>query len=124
MIVAVVLQADAMRGLDDRQPLRGRDLVGANDARDLVVEHFGRSARQRAEARVFQLGQESSTEMPSVAAPCVISSGEKAWIWMSGHRLFDGAADREIGRAGIVGMDAALQTDLDRAALPGLDVRR
>ena len=42
----------------------------------------------------------------------------------AGHRRLDGAADREIGLAGVVRMDAALQADLDRAALPRLAARR
>ena len=37
------------------------------------------------------------------------------------HRLLDGAADRFVGLARVVGMDAALQTDLGGAALPRLD---
>src|SRR5262249_3495271 len=37
-----------------------------------------------------------------------------------GHRRFDGSTDGEIGLAGIVRVNAALQADLDRAALPRL----
>ena len=37
------------------------------------------------------------------------------------HRFLDGAADRFVGLAGVVGMDAALQADLGGAALPRLD---
>ena len=57
----------------------------------------------------------------SVAAPCVTSSGEKAWMCMPGTACLDGAADRFVGLAGVVGMDAALQADLGGAALPRLD---
>src|SRR4029453_17245311 len=35
--------------------------------------------------------------------------------------FLDGAADRFVGLAGVVGMDAALQADLGGAALPRLD---
>src|SRR5579863_8014302 len=34
-------------------------------------------------------------------------------------RLLDGSADTEISRARVLGVDAALQTDLGRPALPG-----
>src|SRR6202040_2838262 len=36
------------------------------------------------------------------------------------HRLFDGAADVEVGGAGVFRVDAALQADFGGAALPGL----
>ena len=39
---------------------------------------------------------------------------------MSGTAALHGAADVEIGLAGVVGMDAALQADFGGAALPGL----
>ena len=42
----------------------------------------------------------------------------------AGRRLLDGAADRQIGLAGVARMDAALQADFDGAALPGLAARR
>ena len=58
MMVAVVLQAEAVRGLDDVEPLRGGDLVGTNDRPDLVVEHLRRCPRQRSEPRGLQLDQE------------------------------------------------------------------
>ena len=35
--------------------------------------------------------------------------------------VFDRAADREIGRSVVIGMNSALQADFDRAAIPGLD---
>ncbi len=38
-----------------------------------------------------------------------------------GHRRLDGPADRGVGLAGVVGMDAALQADLGGAAVPRLD---
>ena len=36
------------------------------------------------------------------------------------HRLLDRAADREIGGAGVLGVDAALQAHFGGAAFPGL----
>ena len=70
-------------------------MIGAH----LVVENLGRGAGQRAEPGALQFGRAvPAREMPSVAAPCEISSGENAWMCMSGHRVLDGAADRQIGR--------------------------
>ncbi len=68
----------------------------------------------------FSCARKSRSDRPSVAAPCVTSSGEKAWMCISGSACLDRAADAEIGRAGVVGMDAALQADLGRAAIPCL----
>ena len=59
--------------------------------------------------------------MPSVAAPCQISSGEKAWMWISRADILDGAADRKVGRTVIGRVNAALQAELHRAAVPGFD---
>ena len=38
----------------------------------------------------------------------------------AGYRLFDGAAQGEVGGAGVFRVDAALQADFGGAALPGL----
>ena len=64
--------------------------------------------------------RKSGKARPSVFAPCQTSSGEKACTCMPGSACFDRAADREIGRAGIFRVDAALQADFGGAALPGL----
>ena len=74
-----------MGGLVHLEPLRGRDLVGADDRADLVVEHLGRGARERGEALVAQpRSGTSSSGTPSVAAPCQISSALKACTCISG----------------------------------------
>ena len=114
-------QADRVRGLHDVEPLGGLDLVRADDGAHLVVEDLGGRAGQRAEAGALELGQEvGAAACRASRAPCHTSSGEKACTCMSGRAAFTRAADVEIGRAGVVGMDAALQADLGRAALPGL----
>ena len=64
--------------------------------------------------------EKSETLIPSVAAPCDTSSGEKAWMWQARNGRLDGAADRQIGLAGVARMNAALQADFGGAALPGL----
>jgi hypothetical protein len=57
-----------MRRGDDLQPPLRIQLVGTEDGADFVVEEFG--------------------ERPRDSAPCAISSGEKAWMCMSGHTAF------------------------------------
>ena len=66
------------------EPLFGVDLVGADDGAYLVVEDLGRRSRQGAETGRLQLREEVGIDSPSVAAPCVTSSAEKAWMCMSG----------------------------------------
>ena len=56
---------------------------------------------------------------PSVAAPCVTSNGEKAWMCISGTAALMARQMREIGLAGVIRMDAALKADFGRASLPG-----
>ena len=46
-------QADLVRGAHDLEPLRGRDLVGAEDAPHVVVQDLRGGAGQRAEARLL-----------------------------------------------------------------------
>ena len=109
-----------MRRLDHVEPLRGRELVGADDRAHLVVEDFGRGARQRAEARALQLGQELRDRDAERRRALRDLERRERMDMDVGHRVLDRAADREIGRAGVIGMDAALQADFGRAALPGL----
>ncbi len=113
------LEADAMRRRDDIQPLRRRHLVGADDRAHLVVQHFGRGAGQRAEARVFQLGQEFRNRDAERCRSLRDLERREGMHMHARHRLFDRATDREVGGAGVIGVDAALQADLDRAAFPG-----
>ncbi len=114
-------EADAMRRLDHGQPLRGTHLVRTDDRAYLVVEHFRCRAGQRAETGVFQLGQKFPDRNAERRGALRDLERRERMHMHAGHGVFDRAADREIGRAGIIGMDAALQADLDRAALPGFD---
>ena len=70
----------------------------------------------------LQLRRETTDiEMPSVAAPCADFQRREGVDVHLGHTSLIGAANREISRAVVVGMDAALQAHFHRAAIPGLD---
>ena len=69
----------------------------------------------------FSCARNSRTDSPSVAAPCVTSERREGVDVHLGDRRLDRPADRLIGVAGVVGMDAALQADFGRAAIPRLD---
>ena len=55
-----------------------------------------------------------------MAAPCQTSSAEKAWTCRSGSASFTAAQISRYVSPGEGGVDAALEADLDRAAVPGL----
>ncbi len=120
MIVAVAAQADAVRRFHDLEPLRGLDLVRADHRANLVVEDLGRGAGQRAEPGFFQFAQEVGEGAAQGLGALPDLERREGMDVDVGHRLLDRAADSEIGRAGVFGVDAALQADLGGAALPGL----
>ena len=96
----------------------GVDLVRTDDRAHLVVEDFRRRARQRAEPGVLQLRQEVAQRQPERrGALRHLQRRERVHVHVRQRRL-DRAADVEIGRAGVVGMDAALQAHLGGAAIP------
>ena len=79
MMVAVLLRPTRVRGLHHLEPLRGGDLVGAQDGAHLVVEDLGGRAGQAAEAGALQAREVVvERQAAAVCAPCQTSSGEKA----------------------------------------------
>ena len=111
-------QADAVRGLHHLEPLGGLDLVRADDRADFVVEDLGRGARQRAEPGVAQLAEEIGEGAAEGLGALPHFERREGMDMQPRHRLLDRAADAEIGGAGIFRVDAALQADFGRAALP------
>ena len=109
-----------MRRVVDREPLRRRDLVRADDPPHLVVQHLRSRARQRAEPRSRSHARYSASERSSVAAPCQTSSAENACTWISGHGVLDRPDDVRVVVARERRVDPALEADLRRAALPRL----
>ena len=110
-----------MRGVVHLEPLRRRDLVRADHRADVVVEHLGRGARKRAEARVAQpLEVVAEREAERRRALPDLEGRERVHVHVR-HRALDRPHDRLVVLAGEGGMDAALETHLGRAALPRLD---
>ena len=78
-------QADAMRRLDHLEPLLRSSPCPGRSPRG--PRRRGSRPRCRAACRARHPSaarRNAATGMPSVAAPCQISSGEKAWTCMSG----------------------------------------
>ena len=109
-----------MRGLHDREPLIGNDLVGADDGPHLVVEDLCGGAGQRTQSGLLQLLEEVGHGSAERRRPLPDLQRREGMDVDRGLCLLDSAADREIGLAGVVGMDAALEADLGCAAIPGL----
>ena len=113
-------QAETMRGPRDIEPLRRVHLVRADDCAHLVVQDLGRGARQGAEAHVFELGQKRpDRQAKRRRALRDLQWRERVNVHIRNRRL-DGAANAEIGLAGVIRMDAALKADFGRAPLPRL----
>ena len=104
------------------EPLVGRDLVGADDRPDLVVEDLGGGAGQRREPGVLEPVRGSrASGMPSRRAPSVTSSAVNPCTWIVGATSFTARATCEVVVAVEVGVDPALQAHLGRAAVDGFD---
>jgi len=73
-----------VRGRNHVEPLRGRDLIRADDRAHLVVEDFRRGSGSEPRPAAFSSVRKSATLTPDVAAPWEISSGENAWMCRSG----------------------------------------
>ena len=108
-----------MRRLDHREPLRGRELVRAEHGAHLVVEDFGRGARQAAEPRAAQPVEIVADGKPETGRAVMHFQRRERMDVDAGHGALGGVEDGEIGRAGVARMDAALHADFGRAAIPG-----
>src|SRR5271157_1775557 len=113
-------QAETVRGPHDIEPLCRVHLVRADYGAHRVVQNLGGGARQGAQAGSLELRQKR---------PDWYSKRGRALRdlqWREGvnvhirDRRLDGPANAEIGLAGEVRMDAALEAYLGRASLPCL----
>ena len=122
-------QADAMGGVVHLEPLLRRHLVGADHGPHLVVEDLGRRAGQRAEAEVAQ-PREVVVEREAERRRALPDLERRERVDVeAGHRVLDRRHDLGVVVARERRVDAALQADLGRAALPRLlaapdDLRR
>src|SRR5919108_2142113 len=104
----------------DAKPLARADLVRADDAADPVVEDLGCGSGKRGEAGdaeslevVLQAEAEGCCALPD------LERRERVDVKV-GERTLDRRTDVEVEVAGESGVDAALETDLDGAPVPGL----
>ena len=113
-------QADGVRGAHDLEPLLGAQLVGAEDAPHLVVEDLRGGARQAAEAGVAQQ-LEVVAQRPALGRGALpdLERGEGVDVQLRQRRA-DRPHEVEVPGAGEARVDAALQADLRRAAIPRL----
>src|SRR6478752_8297554 len=103
------------------EPLRGVDLVGADDGAYVVVKDFRRRSGQGAETGRLQLRKEIVDRQAERGRTLRhFQSREGVDVYLGDHRL-DRLADRFVGGAGVVGMDAALQAHFGCPAIPRLD---
>ena len=113
-------QPDAVRRVVDREPLRGRHLVGADDAPHLVVEHLGCRPGQRPEPEVAQVREVLlERQVERRRALPHLERRERVDVDLR-HRLLDGPHDVGVVVAGERGVDPTLEAHLRRAALPRL----
>ena len=120
MIVDVVRRPRPCAVLTTSSHSRRVHLVRADDGAHLVVQDLGGGARQGAEARGLELRQ----KRPDRYAERRRALRDLQWregvnVHVRDRRL-DGAANAEIGLAGVIRMDAALKAYLGRASLPRL----
>ena len=113
-------QADRVRSLDDVEPLRGRDLVGADDARTSSSRISAAVPGRLPSPAAFNSREECPHRDAERLRALKHLQRREGMDVDVGRSAFDRAADVEIGRAGVIRMDAALQADLGGAALPGL----
>ena len=103
------------------EPLLGVHLVGADDRAHFVVEDLGRGAGQRGEAGVLQRAQVvGERHVEPARAFGHLERGEAVHVDRR-RDLLHRARDVDVVVAVEVGMDAALQAHLGRAALDRLD---
>jgi len=103
------------------QPLAGVDFVGTDDGAHVIVEDFGRRSRQGAETGRLQLREERVDRQSERGRTLRhLQSREGVDVHLGDDRLYR-LADRFVGGARVVGMDAALQAHFRRPAIPRLD---
>ena len=94
------------------EPGLGVDLVGAKNGANLIVEDFRGRTRQRAEAGSLERGKEVVQRQSQRPRPLVDFQRRERMDMHVRRRRLHRMTDVEIGIAGVVGVDAALHTDL------------
>ena len=116
-------QAETVRRPRDFKPLCRVDLVRADDGAHLVVQDLA-AVPGKVLTGVLELCQERPDWQPERRrALRHLQRREGVNVHVRNSRL-DGAANGEIGLAGVLRVDAALKADLGRASLPASVARR
>ena len=114
------LEPEPMGGADHRQPFAHANLVGAKNFPDRRIEDFRGGPGKGAEPCIDQPFEErvdGKAERRRALADLERREGVNVHV---GRRRLHRAGYRDVGLAGVIGMDAALETDLGRAPIPGL----
>src|SRR5271166_6045557 len=90
--------AKTMCRLDHLKPLRGIDLIGANDGADLIVQDLGSGTRQRSETRFLQAREKCA--YGDSKCRCALPDFQRRERMNMHPRtdFFDCAANRKVGR--------------------------
>ena len=111
---------DAVRRVVDGEPLRGRHLVGADDAPNLVVEHLGCRPGKRPEPEVSEVREVLlERQVERRRALPHLERRERVDVNLR-NRLLDGPHDVRVVVTCERGVDPTLEAHLRRAAIPGL----
>src|SRR5262249_52470639 len=101
-------------------PLGRADLVGAEVQADVVVEHLGGCARERAEACIAEALEERADAHPKGLGTLPDLEGGEAVNVHPRQAPLDGLEHLDVEVAGEVGVDATLEAHLGGSALPRL----
>ena len=109
-----------MRRLVHREPLRRRDLVGADHAANIVVENLRRGAGKRSQAEIGEMTEILGEAQAEGRGALPHLQRREGMHVDPGNRVPDRADDARVVVARERGMDPALETDLGRPSLPCL----
>ena len=122
----VAAQPDRVGGAVGLEPLVGRDLVGAEDGADVVVEDLGGGARQAAQPGVHEPAQVVGQRLAEALGALGDLEGGEAVDVDVGRGVLHGPGDVDVVVAVEARVDAALEADLGGAevATPRAPARR
>ncbi len=114
---------DALRvgGGDHLDPLLDRDATARDEIADVLVQHLGGGAGERAEPRLLELGEVLRDRQPGAGRPIQDLFRREGVQVHLGQRRLDRAAEIDVVAPVELRGQAGLDADLGRAHLPRLD---
>ena len=112
-------QTKPMRGTHYCLPFCCINLVRADDSAHLIIQNLCCRAGQSAKPGIAQTGKKIGQRKPERARALMDFQRGEGMDMHPRHGLLDGAANRFIGCAGILRVDAALQADFGGTTRPG-----